>query len=64
MDDVLWGAVAIGREANILDERGEVDLRRTFYQLESGHLPARKVGRLWVSSIAAIRRALAIETAA
>jgi hypothetical protein len=61
MSDIIWGATRIGQEAGIIDERGEVDLRKTFYQLETGHLPARKIGRQWVSSISAIQRALQIE---
>jgi hypothetical protein len=61
MSDILWGAEAIGREANIVDENGAVDRRKVFYQLETGNLPAKKVGRLWVSTTTAIRRALEIE---
>jgi hypothetical protein len=59
--DTLWGAESIGREANIVDANGNVELRKTFHRLESGHLPAKKVGRTWVSSVSAIRRALEIE---
>jgi hypothetical protein len=64
MSDVLWGAEAIGREANIVDKKsGEVNLRKVFYQLETGNLPGKKVGRIWISSVTAIRRALEIEAA-
>jgi hypothetical protein len=59
--DILWGALAIGREANIVDENGEVDLRKVFYRLESGHLPGKKVGRAWISTVSAIRRVFEIE---
>jgi hypothetical protein len=66
MSDVLWGAEAIGREAGLVDVEGNVDLRKVFYLLEKGSLPGKKLkgARLWVSSVAAIRNALAIETAA
>jgi hypothetical protein len=63
MSDILWGAVAIGREAGIVDKDGEVDIRRLYYMLEKGYLPAKKVGRAWVSSSRAIRAALEIEAA-
>jgi len=61
---ILWGAEAIGREANVVDEDGNVDLRKTFYLLETGHLPGKKVGRKWISDSDAIARALAISPAA
>jgi hypothetical protein len=71
MSDTIWGAEAIGREAGLVDAEGKVDLRKTFYLLELGRLPGKKlpgknkkVGRIWVSSASAIRSALAIETAA
>jgi hypothetical protein len=47
MSDILWGAEEIGREANLLDENGDVDRRRVFYKLERGLLPAKKNGREW-----------------
>jgi hypothetical protein len=61
MSEILWGATAIGREANIVNENGEVDIRRLYYMLEKGYLPAKKVGRAWMSTATAIRRALEIE---
>jgi hypothetical protein len=67
MSDILWGAAAIAREAGIVDEDGNVgnaELRKVFYLLELRRLPAKKIGRVWVSSVNAIRTALAIETAA
>jgi hypothetical protein len=63
MSDTLWGAAAIARAAGVVDEDGEADLRRVFYLLEKGYLPARKVGRAWISSRSAIQRALEIEAA-
>lgn len=41
--DAVWGATAIGRVINRT-------ARQTFHLLESGSLPARKVGRSWVAS--------------
>jgi hypothetical protein len=62
MSDTIWGAENIGREAGIVDrETGEVDIRKVFYQLETGNLPGKKVGRLWVSSVAALRSALEVK---
>ena len=48
--DLVWGAAAIGRELNLRNER------QAFYLLESGTLPAQKVGRQWVTSRIALRR--------
>lgn len=41
---LVWGAAAIARELNLKNER------QAFYILESGLLPAKKVGRQWVTS--------------
>ncbi len=41
--DILWGAGAIGRAIGRSP-------RSTFHLLENGHLPAKKVGRLWSAS--------------
>jgi hypothetical protein len=57
----LRGAEAIGREAGVIDENGKVDLRKTFYLLEKGHLPGTKVGRLWVSTPRRLRALFAGE---
>jgi hypothetical protein len=50
LDLALWGAEPIGRTANVIDDDGKVDLRRTYYLLESGLLPGKKVGRYWTST--------------
>jgi hypothetical protein len=63
LDQPIWGAEAIGREANIVDDDGNVNLRKTFYQLENGLLPATKVGRLWASTRRRIRSVFAGEDA-
>jgi hypothetical protein len=54
-DNYLWGAREIGREANIVDESGNVELAKTFRLLEQGRLPGKKCGRLWTSTKEAIR---------
>jgi hypothetical protein len=64
LDRPLWGAEAIGREANLVDDDGEVHIRKTFYLLEKGLLPGTKIGRQWTSTPRRIRHALAGEAAA
>jgi hypothetical protein len=59
----LWGAEAIGREAGLIDDQGEVDIRKTFYLLERKLLPATKIGRQWTSTPARIRALFAGEAA-
>ncbi|HTV44842.1 MAG TPA: hypothetical protein VMF05_05965 [Stellaceae bacterium] len=41
--DLLWGAEAIGREIKL-------PIKKVFYHLEKGNLPAKKIGGLWVMS--------------
>jgi hypothetical protein len=43
----LWGAKAIA-------QRTGTSLRRTFYLLEQGHIPARKVGNVWLTTSAEV----------
>jgi hypothetical protein len=50
-DDLLWGALAISQALNR-------DRRATYYMLESGKLPARKIGHRWVASRRALLAAL------
>ena len=52
--DIVWGAESIGREVNV------DDLRKIYYLLERGHLPGKKVGRVWISSRRALRRAVTV----
>jgi hypothetical protein len=59
LDLPLWGAEAIGREANVLDSAGNVDLRKTFYLLENGLLPASKIGKRWATTKRRIRSVFA-----
>jgi hypothetical protein len=51
---LLWGAKNIGRAIGRT-------ARETMYLLESGKLPARKVGRMWCSSRPALRQHFAVE---
>jgi hypothetical protein len=47
-NDLLWGAQAIA------DFIGR-DLRQVFHALQQGHIPAKKSGRIWISSKASLR---------
>jgi hypothetical protein len=47
-DDVLWGVKAIA------DEIGRPE-RQTYYGLEKGHIPAGKVGEIWVAYRSVLR---------
>lgn len=46
--DLVWGAKDIGKEINKKP-------RQTFHMLESGLLPARKVGNQWVAERGKLR---------
>ncbi|HZK89499.1 MAG TPA: hypothetical protein VFC56_05060 [Stellaceae bacterium] len=48
-DDLLWGAEAIANEIG-------VSRRKAFYYLETGGIPAKKIGGLWVASRLSLRR--------
>jgi hypothetical protein len=50
-DDVVWGARAIGRVIR-------KNPRQAFYLLESGLLPARKIGNQWCASRSRLLRAV------
>lgn len=63
LDRPIWGAENIAREAGLVDDDGNVDVRKAFYLLEKGLLPGTKVGRLWASTPRRIRRAFAGEAA-
>jgi hypothetical protein len=46
---VLWGAAAIAEELGLTR-------RQTFYLLESGELPGRKIGRQWAVEKSVLRQ--------
>lgn len=48
---LLWGAPAIARALNITR-------RKAYHLLETGSLPARKVGGSWVADIDRLRQAI------
>lgn len=50
LDRPIYGAEAIGRAANLVDEEGNVDLRKVYYGLEKGYIDADKYGRTWIST--------------
>ena len=43
LDEVIWGAEAIGAEVNL-------EPRQAYHALENGNLPGTKVGRKWAST--------------
>jgi hypothetical protein len=47
--DLIWGASAIARHIKLTD-------RQTFYMLEHGRIPGRKVGGKWCAERGALRR--------
>jgi hypothetical protein len=51
LDEFLWGAAAIAREAGL-------NPRQAFDKLQRGLLPGKKNGDMWVSTRRAIREAL------
>lgn len=55
LDRAIYGAMPIGRAANIVDSKGRVDVRKTFYALEQGYIDASKFGRCWVTTLRRIR---------
>ena len=49
--EILWGAAEIAR---VVDQ----PVRKVFYMLESGLLPAKKVGKRWQSTRSALLKTL------
>ncbi len=43
LDRPIWGAQAIAKEANLFDDEGNADVRKTYYLLESGAIAAKRV---------------------
>jgi hypothetical protein len=50
LDVPVWGAPAIARILNLLDARGQPDLRRCYYVLEQRYVDATKIGAIWCST--------------
>ena len=46
--DLIWGAERIAQEVNL-------NVRQTFYALEKGSIPAKKVGGKWVAERGRLR---------
>ncbi len=55
-NDLLWGAQEIGEAIG-------VNRRRAFHLLANGRIPARRVGKKWVASRAALHAFLASASA-
>jgi hypothetical protein len=50
LDRPIYGARAIGAVANLLDEKGEVDIQAVYYALQMGYIDADKFGRRYRST--------------
>jgi hypothetical protein len=57
LDRPLYGVRPIGRAAHLVDSKGKVDVRKTYYALERGYIDATKFGRRWVTTLRRIRNA-------
>lgn len=55
--ELIWGASAIARAIGRTD-------RQTFYMLDKGVLPAKRVGNRWVAERGALMRFFTMDTAA
>jgi hypothetical protein len=51
----IWGARDIALAAGIVDKKGKPRVRAAYHLLETGRLPATKVGKTWVSTPARLR---------
>jgi len=57
LDRPIYGAPAIGRAANLVDGKGQVELAKVYHALQRGWIDADKMGpKLWVTTL---RRILA-----
>jgi hypothetical protein len=63
-DTPIWGAERIGADAGCFRVDGTVHLGKAYYLLETGLIDADKVGKMWVSTRARIRRSLSPTAAA
>jgi hypothetical protein len=50
LDQPLLGAEQIGRVARFVDEKGRVDLNKTYRALALGFLDASRLGKMWAST--------------
>jgi hypothetical protein len=63
-DTPIWGAEKIGADAGCFRDDGAVDLGKTYRLLEMRRIDADKVGKMWVSTRARVRRSLSSTAAA
>jgi hypothetical protein len=56
LDKPIWGAAAIGAEANLTP-------RQAVYALERGYLPGTKIGEKWMSTKRRLRQRMEINAA-
>jgi hypothetical protein len=50
LDQPIYGGIAIGREVNLVDDKGEVLSAKVYRALRMGLIDADKFGRGWVST--------------
>jgi hypothetical protein len=54
-DTPVWGAHDIALAAGVVDKKGKARTRAAYHLLETGRLPATKIGKLWVSTARRLR---------
>jgi hypothetical protein len=57
LDRPIWGAIPIGERANVVDSNGKVRRGKIYSLLNSGRIPAQRMGKEWVSTQRQINRA-------
>jgi hypothetical protein len=55
LDRLIYGAKAIAIAGDIMDAKGNPDIRKTFYALEMGYIDADKFGKKWRSTLRRVR---------
>jgi hypothetical protein len=60
LDLPVFGAAKMARILNVVDDDGELDIRRMFYILEKGFVDADKAGGQWVSTPRRLRDSFAL----
>jgi hypothetical protein len=51
LDRPIWGAIPIGEAAEVVDQNGKVRRGKIYAMLNSGAIPAKRVGKEWVSTL-------------
>jgi hypothetical protein len=59
----IWGAAAIAVAAGLIDEHGNPKTKTASRLLKLGLLPGRKIGDVWTTTPAQLRRHFEVESA-